>query len=241
MEKPIKCPCCDSILAVTHQERYQDLCEHVSDPNGTPSMKNGYQCPNTKCIANQCNVSWIEDGDYYKGSCPEGITWKQLNSALNARYGTAYAVDSWNFHYELGKRAIEKRSLKINLYWYKFNIIPKEKGWKYEIEERHQPHLWKKKIEIWKKSSDYGYTNVIPFWRMTAFCLSQFKGTYRAWKENGNKSSLKTAYCTAHSLSEWRMDPDTRFYSRLAGLIIRTFYPGKVKELNNGIKIVNNF
>jgi hypothetical protein len=29
----MKCPCCLKDLSITHQERYQDLSEHVSNPN----------------------------------------------------------------------------------------------------------------------------------------------------------------------------------------------------------------
>lgn len=232
MEKPIKCPVCDSQLVVTHQDRYQDLVEHVSQPNATPSMKDGYQCPNTECIAHVCGTTWIEDGDYYSGNRPEGITREQLNSALNARYGTAYAVDSWNFHYELGKRAVKKRTWKINLHWYKIDIIPQEKGWNYPIEVRHQPHLWKKKIEIWKKTSDYGYTNVIPFWRMTSFCVKKFKNSYSRWKENTNKRDWEEAYNEAMGISPWGK-PDDRFYARVAKLWIQIFHARKVKELIN--------
>jgi hypothetical protein len=235
MERKIKCPCCDSVLVVTHQERYQDLTEHCSQPNALPSMKDGYQCPNTECIASICDVTWIEDGDYFTGKRPEGITRKELTDALEKKYGTSFAVDSWNFHYELGKQAIKRKTWKINLHWYKFVFSPKEKGWDYELEERHQPNMWKWKVEIWKKTDDHYYTNVIPFWRMTAFNMKQFRNAYKNWKENGAKSSLKSAYCTAHSLEEWRMSKDTRFYSKLSSFLIQVFQPNKVKELNNAM------
>jgi len=237
MEKHIKCPCCLNVLEVTHQDRYQDLSEHVSNPNGLPSLKDGYQCPDTECIANKCDVVWIEDGDYFLGKRPDNITRSELINALEKRYGIADAVDSWNFHYNLGKEAIKKKTRKLNLYWYKFVFSPKEKGWNYEVEERHQPNLWKWRVEIWKRTCDYTYTNVIPFWRMTAFCLRQFKNAYQNWKETESKTSLKAAYCTAHSLEEWGMSPDKRFFSRLAGLIIQVFYPNRVKELNSAIKL----
>ena len=230
MEKPIKCPCCDSVLIVTHRERYQDLMEHVSDPNGTPSMKDGYQCPNKECIANMCGVTWIEDGDYYTGKRPEGISYSELNRRLEEKYGTACAVDSWNFHYELGKKAIKKKTWKINLYWYKFVFPPREKGWDYPIEKRHQPNMWKWKIEIWKKSSDYGHTNVIPFWIMMRYVIRGFKNNYKNWKETGSERSRKDAINEATGISSWG-SIDTRFYARMSKIWIQMFYPKKVKEL----------
>jgi hypothetical protein len=226
----IFCPCCETELKVTHRDRYQDLNEHVSNPNGEPSMKDGYQCTNEDCIANQCNVSWIEDGDCYLGKRPEEISYSILSFALKAKTGHSFAINSWNYHYQLGMDAIKKRTVRINLYWYKINFIPKEKGWDYPIEKRHHPNMWKWGIEIWKKTSEHGYTNVIPFWRMMRFSIGQFKMNYRNWKENGSDRSGKDAFDLLIGISSWG-HIDTRFYSRMSRLWIKLFHPGKVKEL----------
>ncbi len=45
----MKCPKCKHELEVTRQERLETLGEHVCDPNGTPSLKDLYQCVNIKC------------------------------------------------------------------------------------------------------------------------------------------------------------------------------------------------
>ena len=97
MERKIKCPCCDSVLVVTHQERYQDLSEHVSNPNRQPSMKDGYQCPNTDCIANICDVAWIEDGDTVIDPTSGVETTKEkyykvLNPKIDAKYTFIEAI-----------------------------------------------------------------------------------------------------------------------------------------------------
>jgi hypothetical protein len=226
----IFCPCCETELKVTHRDRYQDLNEHVSNPNGEPSMKDGYQCTNEDCIANQCNVSWIEDGDCYLGKRPEEISYSILSFALKAKTGHSFAINSWNYHYQLGKDAIGKKTIKMDLYWYKINFIPKEKGWDYPIEERHHPNMWKWSIEIWKKTSEHGYTNVIPFWRMMRFSIGQFKMNYRNWKANGSDRSGKDAFDLVIGISSWG-HIDTRFYSRMSRLWIKLFHPGKVKEL----------
>ena len=106
---------------------------------------------------------------------------------------------------KMGKDVINAKTFKINLYFYKFVFSPREKGWDYPEEVRHMPNMWKWKVEIWKKSSNYGYTNVIPFWRMTRFCIRQFKNAYMNWKETGNTASLQSAFCAAHSLSDFGM------------------------------------
>ncbi len=65
------------------------------------------------------------------------------------------AIGSFEYHYEEGKREIKKRTISITPPFikqkYKFHFIPKEKGWSYSIAERHMPHLFKWKLEIWKK------------------------------------------------------------------------------------------
>jgi hypothetical protein len=231
MEKPIlKCPVCDSTLTVTHQERYQDTSEHVSQPNMEPSVKDGYECGTETCIAHKCKVSWIEDGEYYYGQRTEGVSYSELRDALNEKHGTAYAVGSWNFYYELGKQATEKRTWKIKLLKYKFNFIPKPKGHKYPTSKQYQPHLWKKKLEIWKLTVDNSYKNVIPFWRMMKYCIGQFKMNYRNWKANGSKSCLDSAYNEAMGFSPWGK-VDDRFYAKMSKLWIQTFYPNRVKEV----------
>lgn len=63
----MKCPICKTELKVTGQARLETLIEHVEDPNGIPSMKNKYQCPNENCIANQDELVWDEYGEYYDG------------------------------------------------------------------------------------------------------------------------------------------------------------------------------
>jgi hypothetical protein len=236
MKKTIlKCPCCDSELKITHHEHYQDLSEHVSNPNGQPSLKAGYQCTNTDCIANLCDVAWIEDGDYFIGKRPENISYRELTHALEFKHGIAFAVNSWNWHYHLGKKAIEKKSFVIDLKWYRFKFEPKEKGWDYPVEVRHKPNFLKWKVEIWKQGSEPGcYTTVIPFWRMAKYSVGEFNREFNLWKENGNKDSLKKCYRNIQGKDFWGYE-DTRFYAKVSTWWIKTFYPNKVKDILSAI------
>lgn len=225
------CPFCDSKLEVTHQERYQDLSEHVSDPNGTPSLKDGYECLNTDCLAHG-TFNWIQDGDYYS-SRPEHIEimeWRRLTMEAAGGSETFYAVGSWNYFYQKGKDAIKAKTFKIDLHFYKFVFSPKEKGWDYEIHERHMPNMWRWKVEIWKKTSDYGYANVMPFWRMSKYCVNKFNNAYAAWKENGHRRNWEEAYNEAMGISPWGVKDD-RFFAKFSKVWIQTFYPKKVKDL----------
>jgi hypothetical protein len=67
--KTLQCPKCFSFLYVSGQSRHETLSEHVINPNGTPSLKPEYRCPN-KCYP-KC-VFWDYDGDAYIGT-----TWLQ--------------------------------------------------------------------------------------------------------------------------------------------------------------------
>jgi hypothetical protein len=229
------CPFCLDELRVTHQERYQDLSEHVSNPNGKPSLKDGYECLNKECLAFGTHA-WIEDGEVFS-SRPQSLDWKEWERLrkVTASSENFHSIGSWNYYYQRSKDAIKKKTVTIDLKWYKLNIYPKEHGWEYPIEKRHMPHPWKRKLEIWKKSSDYGYTHVIPFWRMTSFSLREFRSCYKVWKEQKTLDALESAYSAATGIDRWG-NKDDRFYKRLTTLIIFVFMNRKRREIVLGKK-----
>ena len=228
--RKIYCPFCKKELVVTHQDRYEDLCEHVSDPNGTPSMKDGYDCLNDECLAFGTH-SWIEDGEYYCKR-PEDIPYREWEELRKSHSGTDeyFAIGSCQYHYHLGKTAIKKASFRINLHWYKFEFEPKEKGWDYPEEIQYMPNLWRWKMRIWKKTSEYGYTNLIPFHRMVGFSIRQFKTSYSNWSETGNKHSLEKAYQYAMGYS-WGNHTDERPFAKAAKWIIQNLHSKKSLEI----------
>jgi hypothetical protein len=229
----MKCPCCKSELVFTHEGRYEDLGEHVCNPNGTPSMKRAYQCLNEKCVAHQVNASWIEDGEIFINP-PENIGWSEAHRMVESASttGTYYAIDSWNHHYELGKRAIKAGTRSFEIGKWKVNIIPKEKGWDYSEDQRHQPHSWKKKFEYWKKSEDgHGYVNVIPDIRMVRFCIRKFKNNYNEWKRTGADRPLKECVNEILCQTSWG-SPDDRRYAKISSFLIKyVLYGNKADEI----------
>lgn len=58
----LKCPKCKNELIRDGYSRYQNLIEHVSEPNRTPSMKEEYRCK-YKCYPHR--VFWDCYGDVY--------------------------------------------------------------------------------------------------------------------------------------------------------------------------------
>ena len=82
----MKCPKCKRKLVITGHSRYQNLIEHVSNPNGLPSNKPEYRCPipmymlyhpefYRKCYPRR--IFWDEFGDVYiPPSFIQRIFWK---------------------------------------------------------------------------------------------------------------------------------------------------------------------
>jgi hypothetical protein len=228
----MKCPCCKSELIFTHEDRYEDLCEHVSNPNGTPSMKKAYQCLNEECVAHKVNASWIEDGDVFVNPTNGISRWEAHRMLESASItGTTYAIDSWNHHYELGKRAIKDKTRSFEIGNWKVNIIPQEKGWNYSEDQQWQPHSWKKKFEYWKKSEDgHGWTNVIPDWRMVRFCIGKFNDNYREWKNTGSNRPLMECVNEILCQTSWGTSEDRR-YAKISSFIVKFFYARKSLEI----------
>jgi hypothetical protein len=225
----ILCPCCDSKLVYTHSDRYQDLCEHVSQPNREPSIKPAFQCPNTECIANQCNVSWIQDGECYLGKRPDGIKYSELNRALEEKHGTSYAVNSWNWHYQLGKLAIKARQKIIRIGKYRIDIEPKEYGYDYPVEKQYQPRKFGWKFQYWKETEDGCYISITPTYRMVLHYIRSFKSSYNTalYNPQANRMQIKEAleYATGYRWGH----KDDRSFAQISKFIIQIFMPNQVK------------
>lgn len=233
MKSKIKCPCCQKDLEITHRERYEDLGEHVCDPNGTPSLKDGYQCMNKYCIANNLNCSWIEDGDIYIDP-PKEISWSVAHRTIEkiSVSGMYWALNSWNHYYGLGKKKTEKRTIKINLIKWKINIIPKENGWDYPEEKRYNPSWWRYKFEIWKKAGEHSYVNIIPVHMMVIYCIKKFNRNYKLWKKNHNDHVLKELKDEIYCKTSWG-EKDDRFYAKISSFLINLLYYRRCRKIIN--------
>ncbi len=231
----MRCPCCEKPLEVTHRERYQDLSEHVSNPNGDPSMKDGYQCVNKYCIANNLRCTWIEDGDIFTHP-PKGINYTVASDVIKkcSVSGTPYALDSWQHYYELGKIRKKKRSKDIYIFNWMIKIEPKDKGWDYPEDERYNPSWWRYSISYYrKKNGDTGYTSVIPIITMFKFVTSKFHSDYESWTKNKdtNKSSFRECFTLISGKNYWGEDEDAPLYKKMARIWIEFFYPNKCKDI----------
>jgi hypothetical protein len=220
----LACPCCLKELKITHQECYESLSEHVSGTS-QPSMKDGYQCVNDSCVANNLEAAWIDDGDFFLSKRPKIIRYlvaKKIIEKFSNNNG-CYAVNSWNYYYNKGKENIKKMTFSVNFHYFKIWFEPREKGWKLPIEKQYEPSLLKWKVSLYVKN-DMGYVHVIPFWRMTSFILKNFKASYDNWVTNHNKYSLEECVKTL-------TERDARFYKIFSKLLIKTLYYKKYKRV----------
>lgn len=239
-ETKLLCPCCEKPLVYTHSERYEDLSEHVSNPNGTPSMKDAFQCANEYCIANNLNASWIADGECYIKP-PEGIKWTTAHRMIEKASvsGMYWALGSWNHYYQKGLNNIKKKTFTIDLRKWKIKVSPLQKGHKHPTETQYEPHLWKREFEYLRREDDRTtYVYVTPALRMVRFCLGKFKREYKQWNETGDKRSLENCYKEIMSITSWGT-PDDRAYAKITSWVLRYFYPIKSSKIKTAHLITN--
>ena len=234
-KKSIYCPVCKSKLEVTHRDRYEDLSEHVSNPNGTPSMKDGYQCTNVDwCGAALLNFVWIQDGDCY-AKPPEGVSWSEANKRLKEASvsGMEYALNSWNHYYNLGKKKIEERKKSFLIGKYKIEIKPKEKGYKYPDHKQYMPSTFRWEYQIWERKRGGLYTSVIPTHRMVLHCIRSFKSSYKSaiYNPDKNKNSIKECMDRINC-TQWGTKDD-RTFAKISSFLIRIMYYKKCETIRS--------
>ena len=223
-KEQIYCPVCKSPLVVTHTGRYEDLSEHVSNPNGNPSTKDGYQCTNVDwCEISSLNFTWILDGDCFSNP-PEGVSYGEAMRRLKSSSvsGMAYALNSWNHYYQKGENSTKKWKRSFEIGKYKISLIPRNWGYEYTEHKRYEPCWYRWKFEIWKKTGNDSYTVIIPIFTMIKFSVSKFLSDYKSaiYNPKANKFSIKE--CLALIKNE-----DSRTYRKISSFIIRTFFPSK--------------
>jgi hypothetical protein len=228
-DEKIYCPICTSPLRVTHQGRYEDLSEHVSNPNGTPSLKDGYQCTNVDwCEASKLNITWIEDGDCFIRP-PEHISYGEALRTLKSKSvsGMTHALNSFNHHYEEGKNAIKKWTKISNIGKFRFEFAPKEYGWKYPERKRYQPCLWKWKFTMWRKTGDHTFEMLIPVHERIYWTIRNFLTNYKSsiYNPKANRYSIKDCLHAMGDLNDGFVDNLT--HKKFSAFLIRILYPGK--------------
>lgn len=221
----MRCPCCEKELIVTHRDRYQDHSEHVASPNSTPSMKDGYQCLDQYCIANNLGATWIEDGEIYMDT-PDGIKITVAHRVIEKMSvsGMYWALDSWNHSYQGMIRDQKAKTFSVKFNKHKFTFVPNfTTDWdKNPTEYTIKPFSWK--IEWWKKDDhDTGcYSYVTPVFRTIRWRIGDFKRSVE--KMHSEQSALDLMY---YIQGKEKFGGITKT-SKFIGWWIRVFHKNKV-------------
>lgn len=225
----IKCPCCFADLEVTHQDRYETLIEHVECRE--PSMKDGYQCPNSHCKAYEMNGVWIEDGDFWIKEPPAGMDYFEAEAEVekHSLTGRALAVNSFADGYQRYTEERQKRELSLDLYWFIFKWTPLYNN----IEGTNE---WKRtgrwKRTIMRRESEGRYVHFMTFWDIFFFELEVYTTNYhRAIANDRNALEIMQSYIENKNM--WGQKED-RFWWKLARFTIAwIIFPGKSRIIKN--------
>lgn len=245
-DKNLCCPVCGSKLIVTHRGNYSDIQDRVSWDNSTPSLKEGYQCIHIGCVASEYGLTWIEDGSMYIRTdfIPEDITFTMVRKRINELCGeNTNAINSWNYYYHNGINAVKKRTISIKFFKYKMKIIPKTYGYKYSEDKQFMPRLIGWKFEYFKKSSEYGHTQIIPVSTMVNHQIKNFTNIVKRLEKSENKDNMKGDILDAVSIirSLHYKSPDNRKFSKISAWIVNHFYKNDVRyilDLASTLKLI---
>ncbi len=198
IKKSLFCTVCDSELVITHRDKYPERSDRVTGSSYGYGLKDGFQCTNEECFANICDVTWIDDGDLFlRSGIPKWSRPGDLDYVLKLKYGTYYAKNSWSFHYEIGRKAIEKKTFAIGIANYRFKFYPAQKGSRRKAEpldvyffddDQYMPDIFRWKVQILKKEKGmFGYTQVIFATEIARFRFRKFLENYKEWKRTSNQ------------------------------------------------------
>ena len=246
-DNKIYCPVCGSELKVTHRDNYEDIQDHVSWDDSTPCLKDGYQCINNECLAHEYGLTWLIDGELYvrRDFFPPDVTYSMVNNRIKelCENGNTHAKNSWNYYYEKGNKAVNKRTLHINIFKLKIDVIPKTYGYKYPNHKRDMPRLIGWKFEYWKKCDENTYSNIIPINRMVKYNIDTFNSAYLRLNRSNFPLNMKSDINDAANIIkcfDYFGKKDNRKYAKISSWIVNTFYKQKSKyilelhqELNN--------
>ena len=186
----MKCPCCKTILIQVGQGRFQNLVEHVTAPNKFPDMKDKHVCLNDGCkISPFC--FWDSDGSFYIN---DYTGYKSVNGDKCFIDGNNGAFGSWarKAYVEIYKDDENYEILRIGKF--KFRMT-----YQYESNENGDILKRRRKIEIWIKSRNVGYTHYVSGIRMLKHIIQQFHAD-RKWRSTPDIISFSKSL---HGRGEW--------------------------------------
>ena len=224
----MNCPICGSELIEGVGRRYETLGEHVSNPNGIPSLKQTFVCDNESYVypyseeETNCpfrySMFWDWMGDYY-GVLKGFDMIREHESFLKKNLCHNQMFEARNSH---------TRKSKVEIYTKKEVKLPRFLKWRWDIRFKitadEDGNIVKQKPYIQMFSTDdngksWSYTSTF----ITSFLhnVQSFKNTLRHYKEYPtNKYVREELEKEFEPLPDW----DKRFYRQLYNWYVHTFY-----------------
>ena len=211
----MKCPVCLTELKVTGKARLETTAEHVCDPNGTPSMKDKYECLNKGCMAfGKC--CWDEWGGWYvsdfkwshefEKACPDrntgpfGSPERKINKEVHLKPKRDIPFRNRFFYVQYDPHVTANMNGEIIREKWHFNIVIKN-------------------------------THYISGLHMLMYMLKSFYGAKKRFLETGSTRYL------LNDLEEYFVPrfEDRRWWKRLSTWFFNTFHKDLKKEVLNAV------
>lgn len=246
MTDRIFCPVCQTELVVTHQERYQSLAEHVSDPNREPSMKNGYQCPDSSCASHIVGATWTNDGELFTDT-PDHLDYHEAQKFFKQACldNIVTAIGSWQRGYDLTEKKRKKYTFSINLYWIILKIEPSysqifdeddtiKESLGYAMKEKYKWKFYKINFTWFKRDKSNGYfTSFSPIWQIIKFKNDSFKRNYHKALQKDASSLTKVMKIYNDNAYYSNTQKEDRYWYLVANKILRFWYKKELNILKN--------
>jgi len=179
------CPSCRTELIVTGQARLETLDEHVTNPNGIPSLKDKYICPNEDCAIAH-NSFWDEWGGHY---CEDFRESSELQKAGHFIDNNTGPFGSWE-----RKSNVEIYKKDENYDFGRIGRFRFHKCYSYEADEDGNILKRRWRVQIWKRDNRLGMDTLhIPGIKMLFFSIGQFHRE-RKWKDTPGILDSNTSF-----------------------------------------------
>lgn len=186
------CPICKAQLIVTGQECFETLFEHVSDPNGTPSVKDKFECSNNFCSSKNV-VFWNENGELYVNyNCFKKSNDLKFIDKNNGPFGTTsrktnveVCKNDENFYFNKnGKYRI----------FIEYKYTSNKNGDILSRKRKYQLHIYNKEMD--------GYIQYMSGIRLFLFIMKEFHYSVKSYKE-GNMGAICNIKDTLNGSGHW--------------------------------------
>ncbi len=217
----MNCPICGNELVQGDEKQYENLSDHVSDPNndyGRP-LRPTYTCVEEDCPLDDNLLWWDEMGDLY-------IENYDLYHNVQDRLKELCIDKVIEAH-----NSFAKKLRMQDRYNEKTNELFKIGNYRWAIKRKHECNeagtitKYRFYIQTFKKDT-VGWCYYTGFWRMLTFCIGDFNRHVKEYRERPNEWIAKKVKDEFKPLEKWQMKDN---YRKVFKWYVSTFY-SKLKE-----------